>query len=477
MAKFNVSTVGKTKTTNLAGSKAYKETSKLELISTLLTSFLDSKFYESGTDTQKRIVNIVGGLKDKKFAAKAAIYARTEFGMRSVSHLVAGEIANLVKGESWTKNFFDKVVYRPDDATEILAYYMSNYGKPIPNSLKKGLGLSLGKFDAYSLSKYKGEGKAISLVDLVNLVHPVPTEKNGTAIAELVKGTLKPAETWEVKLTQAGQTADSEEEKVELKADAWKDLIANKKLKYFAAIRNLRNIIEQCPEMIDAVCDIITNEKEIKKSLVMPFRYTTAYGVIEQMEASKTTRKVLSALNQAVDLACKNVPVLEGETLVAVDVSGSMSGSCAQIALLFAAILFKSNNCDVLTFDNSARYINLIPEDSIITLKNKIPFNGGGTNFEAIFAKANKKYDNIIILSDMQGWMEASLQRGLSAYKSKYTAAPRIYSFNLNDYGTLMFPEANVYCLAGWSEKVFDLMKLLEKDKNAMINEIEKVEL
>ena len=54
--------------------------------------------------------------------------------------------------QSWTKNFFDKVVYRVDDASEILAAYMTLHGKPIPNSLKKGLALSLGKFNGYQLN-------------------------------------------------------------------------------------------------------------------------------------------------------------------------------------------------------------------------------------------------------------------------------------------------------------------------------------
>ena len=63
------------------------------------------------------------------------------------------------------------------------------------------------------------------------------------------------------------------------------------------------------------------------------------------------------------------------------------------------------------------------------------------------------------------------------AYKSKYNANPYVYSFNLNDYGTIMFPEKNVFCMAGWSEKVFDLMKILETDKDALVAEVEKIEI
>ena len=40
-----------------------------------------------------------------------------------------------------------------------------------------------------------------------------------------------------------------------------------------------------------------------------------------------------------------------------------------------------------------------------------------------------------------------------------------------------MFPERNVYALAGFSEKVFDVMALLERDREALVHEIEAVKL
>ena len=80
--------------------------------------------------------------------AKAGIYARTKFGMRSISHALAGEIAKKVKGEKWTKNFFDKIVYRPDEMTEILAYYYATNGNgKEPNALKKGFAKAFTRID------------------------------------------------------------------------------------------------------------------------------------------------------------------------------------------------------------------------------------------------------------------------------------------------------------------------------------------
>jgi hypothetical protein len=68
------------------------------------------------------------------------------------------------------------VVRRPDDAIEILAYYLAVYNKPIPNALKKGLGTALSRFDEYQLAKYRKSAAEISLVDVLNLVHPPHTE-------------------------------------------------------------------------------------------------------------------------------------------------------------------------------------------------------------------------------------------------------------------------------------------------------------
>jgi len=155
-----------------------------------------------------------------------------------------------------------------------------------------------------------------------------------------------------------------------------------------------------------------------------------------------------------------------------------MSGKPAQIGGLFAATLLKTNNveADLLTFDGTARYVNISTRDSVMTIAGNIPFTGGGTNFHAIFEKANKKYDRVIILSDMQGWMGGNAPTApFAAYKKKYGANPKIYSFDLQGYGSLQFPEKNVYCLAGFSDKVFDIMGMCEVEGDSIVKRIEEV--
>jgi hypothetical protein len=190
------------------------------------------------------------------------------------------------------------------------------------------------------------------------------------------------------------------------------------------------------------------------------------------------------ALNKAVDIAINNVPKFDGETLVVLDVSGSMqeagmgTKSPHIIGALFSAVLVKSNNCDFMVFSDHAQYHNINPMDSTITISNSLRFAAGGTNFHSIFQTANKKYDRVIILSDMQGWIgHETPTREFNEYKKSTGANPFVYSFDLKSYGSMQFPEQNVFCLAGFSEKVFTIMGLLEKDKKALINEIKKVEL
>lgn len=455
-------------TTNLAGGKAYKESNELKLASLLLTSFGDDKYYRLSNDTFKALEALIDAC-DKEFSAKALIFARKNFGMRTITHIGASILAKYISGEEWGKDFFNTIVARPDDMLEIVACHLSRKQK-LTNAMKKGFALAFARFDDYQLAKYKGEGKDVKLVDLVNLVHPTQSEKNNGAIERLVKGELKSFDTWESELSRVGSD-------IEAKKEVWKRLLSENKLGYFALLRNLRNIISLKDESIKEMAfNGLLNEKAIKKSLVLPFRYSTAYD-----EMRKVDSKAMGVVSKACDIACNNIPKMKGKTLVALDVSGSMGGRVSQIASVFTAALMKSNDCDLITFAWYAEYKFVNPNDSVLTIANNLRFNGGGTNFVDIFNKANKAYDRVILLSDMQAWVQnfwhcVSPKQAYEAWKKKYRVKDcKFYSLDLAGYDTLQMPQQDVYCLAGFSEKIFDLMHLLEEDRNALVNTIKSV--
>lgn len=470
MSKYS-QTVPKTvqpNTSNYAGGEAYKESDKLELASILLTSFLQDSYYRSGNASEQGLVELVHQIPDKQFVAKAAIMAR-EWGMRSVTHVVIAELCHDVKGESWTRLAIAKAIQRPDDATEILAYWISKYGKPIPNALKRGIADGLKKFNDYNIAKYKGEGHTLKMVDVVNLVHA-----KSEAIGKLINGTLETPYTWETEITKAGSDPIA-------KAKAWTELVESGKLGYFALLRNLRNLEQNVSdETLNMAYKQLIDEKAIHNSKVLPFRYDTA---IQQVSNPKTRL----AISKAIDIAVDNMPELNGKTLIALDCSGSMSGKPLQIGSLFAAVLAKAADADIMQFGTSVSWPKYNPADSVLTIAEKMRANHGGTDFHLIFDEAKKAYDRIIILSDMQAWVIGSYyyrdssntpQNAFKRYKSRTGANPNVWSFDLQGYGTLQFPENKVYTLAGFSEKVFDIIPLIEEgEKEALIKRIEQTSI
>ena len=522
MSKFNSTKVKSTvKTVNKAGGQAYSLSVKQKLVTLVLSSFLKDVNYSTGNEQLKELKELCECV-EPRFLAKLALYARNEGNMRSVSHVLAGEVAKRVKGETWTKEFFNKVVSRVDDMNEILSYYFSDKIKdkkhqPIPNAMLKGFKKAFNKFSEYQLAKYKSENKSVKLIDLVNLIKPKSSEKNGTilvsledwkktkskkevvlknnmveldSITALVYGFLKSHDTWESELSKVGQEVSQldlntfEKEKLlkEKKAKVWENLIESKKIGYFALLRNLRNIIQQAPDIIPSACKLLIDQELIEKSKVLPFRFLTAFDEIEKIEdVSSTIRTQINvALNKALDLSLKNVPVFEGKTLIVVDVSGSMQGKPSNIASIFASVMYKSNyeNSDVMLFDTRSKMLTLNPLDSTTTLINSFRYNGGGTDFKCIFTNLNTAYNRIIILSDMQGWVSYDTPvEKFNKYKQRTKCNPFVYSFDLAGHGTSQFPKNNIGLFSGFSDKVLDVMSNLEVDKNALINTIEAIEI
>lgn len=523
MSKFNKTTETERKTVNHMGADALKVNPKMELVGILLTSFGENDYYRKQGDTIKRLKELVKQV-DKDFVAKAAIYARTVFGMRSVTHVIASELAKYVGGETWAKDFYNIIIYRPDDMTEIVSYYNqfcanesknSKRGKKtITNAMKQGFSKALGRFNEYELAKYKGENKTTKLVDIVNMVHP-SNESNKQVIVNLVEGNLKSSGTWESELTKAGQDAKNEEEKGKLKKEAWAKLIKEKKIGIFALLRNLRNIYEQSPDMIPEALEILTDAKRIKKSLILPFRFLTAYEEIEKLESKKVFEKdavdnvkILEAIEKAILISIENLPILEGKTVILSDNSGSMRGDdggssltsrlsdtkTSDIANLFALMYWmKSDNTlmglfgDRLIHPAVDRAKGLFENFKIVDKTGKSCGQGTERGIFEMFVRLVKEKiiaNTIVIFSDCQigsgcSWYDNAGNRGhnfmqlFSEYK-KINPNFRCYSVNLKEYGTTVF-DGSVIKISGWSEKIFDIMKFAEQDKNALINEIEKI--
>jgi hypothetical protein len=497
---------------NYMGAPAVKYKPEMELLTIILTSFVEDSYYEKAPDMLKRLKKVISKC-DKEFVSKAAVYARTVFGMRSITHVVASILGKYLSGNKIASAFYDKVINRPDDITEIVAYHLKN-GEKVSNAMKKGFGSAIGRFNEYSLAKYKGGSKEVKMVDVVNMIHPKPTELNKEPLNKLVNDKLISSGTWESELSAAGQNANSEEEKIANKKEVWEKLINEGSIGIFAVLRNLRNIMEQAPASIPKAIDILTDPKRIKKSLILPFRYLTAYRVIEELPdgifEKDTSQKaeVLKGIEKAVTTSIDNLPTLMGKTMILVDNSGSMSGdggggspvsamsktTTADIANLFAVMYWlKADDTFVGLFGDKLVVPKMKRDEGLF---NNFKFINSaakqcGASTEAgvytMFQKmVNEKImvDTVVIFSDCQigtgcswygvgGIYERNFMKLFSEYK-KINPGFRCYSIDLKGYGTTVF-DGSVIKISGWSEKIFDIMKFAEQDKNALINEIKKI--
>ncbi|HEX5186846.1 MAG TPA: TROVE domain-containing protein, partial [Nitrososphaeraceae archaeon] len=360
---------------NEMGEKSYKLEAKEELVSTCLTTFLQSSYYETENEIVSRILKAANSI-DPEFVAKLAIYLRDEANMRSVSHLLAGDLVPRISGEDYAKRFYEKISIRPDDMSEILAYYFAKKAKKnskgnykIPNAIKKGFRNKLESMDAYLIDKYKMKNRDISLIDLVNLFRPKPNQRNEEAFRRLINGEsldgLYSTKILEKEMSKAGQKAKIEDVNVDnLKEEAIENVLGNiKGMPIFNLVRNLRNILLLAPDSVDEACKQLTIKDKILKSRLLPFRFASAYTEIEKLtssESAKTSKssivfesetkvkgqisknfsslkqQILNALEIAIAYSVENIPELEGNTAILVDHSGSVRGDGGGSSLVSA---------------------------------------------------------------------------------------------------------------------------------------------
>ena len=512
------------KIVNHQGGNGFKLSPKLELISLLATGISGNKYYETLDDRSNRLLDLIGKVattrKDIEFVAKALIYTRSVIGQRSVTHLGAVGLVPHLSGMELGKRFFSKrnrkaetggIVHRLDDMLEIAAaYFHFNPGKPLPGAIKKGFRNALEHADTYELAKYQGKGKTISLVDIVNLVHPRPDDDMINVFEKLMSGKLTQFNTVEDKNTTSGQEvaakvksgeitkAEAEVQVKQAKKENFAELISTRKIGYFALIRNLRNILKAGinDETSKDIVDLLTDKKLIKQSLIFPHQIDIAVEIMVA-EGVKVPFNILKAVNTAYELAIPNLAELfpDGRTAVVVDTSGSMygswSGGCkigrtaikAQPivkAALIGATFAKGIGADLFQFATSTASVKFNRLDTVNTIKENILDNQGavghGTNFGSIFTKlANTHYDRIFIVSDLQGGDSITGKSAYQNYKNKH-GMPYIYTIDIQGYGSTMFKQEKRLCqLYGYGADIYEMAKKVELDPQALLKEIEAI--
>ncbi len=472
MSKFNNKTT--TKTVNREGHVAYAMRDREKLVTQVLCSFFNEKrFYGDNTaemtETIKRVIQ-----KDPQFVSNLAVFARREFNMRSVAHVLTAFLAHEPMGKPYVRNTVDGVTLRGDDVTEIMAFYLATFGKPIPNSLKKGINDVFVTFDEYTLAKYKGDSKSVKMRDILCLCRPRPKTHEQEALwKRCLEGTLETPETWETQLSANGNNTET-----------WEKLIDGGKVGYMALLRNLRNILAAKPKNLDKVYKRLSDPVAVKKSKQLPFRFLSAYKNVGDHAGSA----VLDVLEAAADASIANLPKLPGTTVIAVDSSGSMSSRismnsdvcCSEIAMLLGIIANRiCEDAIFYTFDTRLTEKRISSRTGILYAATKESMHGGSTHMELPFQQMindHIKADRVIVISDNQ--CNGSIWcKPVNVVANEYRRLTGndiwVHAIDLQGYGTQQFAGAKTNIIAGWSEKVFNFILLAEQGEGSLEKTIE----
>lgn len=205
---------------------------------------------------------------------------------------------------------------------------------------------------------------------------------------------------------------------------------------------------------------------------------------------------MLYALEKAAIETAANIPGFDESTrvLLASDTSGSMccpvsknsSVICLHIGLLLS-MLMKHRCPQAVTgmFGSFWREYNM-PSTNIlqntIDMINHSGEVGYATNGYMVIdwlIEKGKVMDKVMLFTDCQlwnnCWNDANLAQSWNRYK-KIAPDAKLYLFDLDGYGQspISMERDDVFCIAGWSDKVFDILAALERG-NSAIDEIRRI--
>ncbi|HEX8506648.1 MAG TPA: TROVE domain-containing protein [Hymenobacter sp.] len=506
--RFNFFSRNSAPTVNHEGAAAFTLTPQVELYAAVATAALSDQFYEKADTRLQRLRELVGK-NEPLFVAQLAVYARESLNLRSVPLVLCVELARLHRGDNLVSRLVARVVQRPDEITELLAYYAQANGRSgtkilnrLSKQLQKGLALSFNRFDGYQLAKYDRDG-AVRLRDALFLVHPNAKDEAQQALFnQLVRGELPTPYTWETELSAVGQGSyATDADRQTAVRQTWETLIGSGRLGYMALLRNLRNILEAnvSAQAMERVCNTLADRFAVARSKQLPFRFLAAYREVKALPSGYVAG-VLAALETAIAHSAVNLRGFGHDTRVvlACDVSGSMQQpiSVRSKVLLYdvglvLSMLLQSRCQNVVTgmFGNVWKRISL-PRgpvlrnvDELYQREGEVGYSTNGHLVVQELLLRREAVDKVMIFTDCQLWNSAGdggvLGRIWADYRRTVAPNARLYLFDLAGHGTaplLVHPENGVALIAGWSDKIFDVLQVLDNGGSAL-TEIEKVEL
>jgi len=554
--KYNTKTTGRgpaQKTVNAEGGEAFTLDNRTALYmraSTSLGGGSADKFYTTAKEDYNAIVDLVTKVAktDPEFIFQLAAYCREDLHLRSIPTVLFIEGIRALKASKTAgapypvdaSQYASYIFGRADEIVEAMAYWLAveNNNVNLPAPFRKSLQLALNKFDEYRLLKYNQTDKAVTFKDIVRLTHPQPKNDTQKAIFRyFIKDEIDPKlmpktiarqallrhdkfdATAQELIKASHATWETVTSKFGSSKEVWESVIPN--MGYMALLRNLNNFIKTDVNL-DPVIARLTDRNEVLKSKQLPFRFYSAmkallkdttevsnrYSYMDNVNTAfdkwnskvnntDKVQRLVNALGIALNLSIANIPNMEGRTLVAADLSGSMGSllndkssiSCREIAALMAGCATEVARDNIAAGFGETFAVAKGGTNALETAKNIDALQvGHSTNAYLILEYLYKNrifVDRVMYFTDTHCYNDGTYGYGDSLntlwdqYKALVVAtgrpAPFLYEVNLVGGNTSNFlPQKNVALIGGWSERIFELMGTYERDPRSAVQKIKE---
>jgi 60 kDa SS-A/Ro ribonucleoprotein len=508
----SVKVVKASDTVNQAGGQAYRMSDKAALAQYAMTGCFNGTYYASDKDQLKKVMELASKVSPE-FLAKLAVYSRQKGLMKDMPAVLAAVVAS--RQPELLGKIFPKVVDNPKMLRNFVQVIRSNVAgrKSFGTRPKKLIQKYLESLTDEQLFK-ADVGNDPSLQDIIKLVHPKPSNKNRNAMyaylldKEYNKGDLcELARQFEAfKKDMKGEIPDVPFQMLTalpLTSDHWKKIAEHATWTQIRMNLNTfaRHGVFEDSKMVSSLADKLADPAQVRRAKVFPYQLFTSF---KNIDATVPT-KLNIALQKAAEVACENIPEINGKVYVMVDVSGSMglpvtgyrAGGvsskmrCVDVAaLVAAAILRKNPEAEVIPFDTSVHAAKMNPMDSIMTNAAYLAkFGGGGTNcslpLEALNSR-NAKGDLVIYVSDNESWVDSGRYNSTATmaawqkFKARNPKAKLVCIDIQPGMTTQAHDRPDILNVGGFSDQVFDVIaRFLElgNDKELWVKTIEEVQL
>ena len=474
---------------NEAGGLAYGRSPEQALALYASTGCLNGTFYASA-DEQLQTVLALCAQVPPEFVAKTAVHARRVARMKDMPALLLATLAS--RDGALFERTFPHVVDNGRMLRNIVQILRSGVTgrKSLGSRPKRLVQRWLAQASTAQLLG-AAVGTSPSLADVMRMVHPTPADAARRALYAWIVGrpydvAALPAEVQAYEAFKASPTSALPPLPFQYFTSLTLDVAHWRTLATQASWQTLRqnlNAFARHGVFADAATTAalaakLADPEQVRRARVFPYQLLMAYTAA----GDGVPAAIREALQDAMEVATRAVPVLAGNVVVAVDVSGSMASPvtgyrkgastvvrCVDVAALVAACVQRTNpQARVLPFDTDVRELRLNPRDSVMTqAKQLAALCGGGTAVSKPLARlADEKahVDLLVLVSDNESWRDTrgggatETMRQWSRIKARCPQA-KLVLVDLQPIATSQAVEReDVLFVGGFSDAVFELI-------------------